>query len=106
MATPPPPRQPPTALSSFLLLFLVFSPEPVSATFIHPSFGPSKLIPKGTTSIGMNAEDNMRPCDLVAAGVHPSVLPGDPSLAITTNVDVGEKKLEVMQGEIHYCDDF
>ena len=36
------------------------------------------------------------PCDLVA---HPSALPGDPSLILVTNVDLGgkEKKTEFMK---------
>jgi len=29
---------------------------------------------------------------------HLSTLPGDPSIVITTNVDLGDKKLEVMKG--------
>lgn len=29
---------------------------------------------------------------------HPSTLPGDPSLNLVTNVDLGDKKLEVMKG--------
>jgi hypothetical protein len=32
---------------------------------------------------------------------HPfSVLPGDPSMVLVTNVDLGDKKLEVMKGKI------
>jgi len=34
------------------------------------------------------------PCELSA---DPSTLPGDPSLILTTNVDLGDKKLEVMK---------
>jgi len=29
---------------------------------------------------------------------HPSILPGDPSLTLTTNLDLGDKKLEIMKG--------
>eukprot|EP00591_Stephanopyxis_turris_P013076 CAMPEP_0195530470 /NCGR_PEP_ID=MMETSP0794_2-20130614/33358_1 /TAXON_ID=515487 /ORGANISM="Stephanopyxis turris, Strain CCMP 815" /LENGTH=127 /DNA_ID=CAMNT_0040661987 /DNA_START=184 /DNA_END=564 /DNA_ORIENTATION=- len=29
---------------------------------------------------------------------HPSVLPGDPSMVLTTNLDLGDKKLDVMKG--------
>ena len=33
---------------------------------------------------------------------HPfSTLPGDPSLILTTNVDLGDKKLEIMKGMEH-----
>ena len=39
------------------------------------------------------------PC---AASPHPfAMLPGDPSLIIVTNIDLGDKKLEIMKGE---CD--
>jgi hypothetical protein len=32
---------------------------------------------------------------------HPfCLLPGDPSLILTTNVDLGDKKMEIMKGEI------
>ena len=34
------------------------------------------------------------PCELNS---HPSALPGDPSLILVTNVDLGDKKLEVMK---------
>ena len=29
---------------------------------------------------------------------HPSTLPGDPSLNLVTNVDLGDKKLDIMKG--------
>jgi hypothetical protein len=35
---------------------------------------------------------------------HPfCLLPGDPSLMLTTNVNLGAKKLEVMKGEHKFC---
>lgn len=37
---------------------------------------------------------------------HPfCLLPGDPSLMLTTNVDLGAKKLEVMKGKQEFSDD-
>lgn len=30
-------------------------------------------------------------------------LPGDPSLILTTNVDLGDKKLEIMKGKVTYA---
>lgn len=39
--------------------------------------------------------NNETPC-----APHPfAMLPGDPSLILTTNVDLGEKKLEIMKGK-------
>ena len=35
-------------------------------------------------------------CDMSG---HPSTLPGDPSLNLVTNVDLGDKKLEIMKGK-------
>lgn len=44
-----------------------------------------------------NQKVNEIPC---AASPHPfSMLPGDPSLVLTTNVDLGDKKLEIMKGK-------
>lgn len=37
------------------------------------------------------------PCDTSG---HPSTLPGDPSLNLVTNVDLGYKKLEIMKGKV------
>jgi hypothetical protein len=46
---------------------------------------------EGTTNEG---------ADIACAGAHPfSALPGDPSLHIVTNVDLGDKKLDIMKGK-------
>jgi hypothetical protein len=46
---------------------------------------------EGTTNEG---------ADVACAGAHPfSALPGDPSLHIVTNVDLGDKKLDIMKGK-------
>ena len=31
--------------------------------------------------------------------IHPSQLPGDPSLNLVTNVDLGDQKMDIMKGE-------
>jgi hypothetical protein len=49
-------------------------------------------------SVEMSADgtiNNDEPC----MGAHPfNALPGDPSLHLVTNVDLGDKKLEIMKG--------
>ena len=42
------------------------------------------------------AKMTSKPCDMSG---HPSTLPGDPSLNLVTNVDLGDKKLEIMKGQ-------
>ena len=50
-----------------------------------------------TQNIRMSKDINETPCN---GGQHPfAMLPGDPSLILTTNVDLGEKKLEIMKGK-------
>ena len=45
----------------------------------------------------MSKDVNETPCN---GGQHPfAMLPGDPSLILTTNVDLGDKKLEIMKGK-------
>ena len=43
------------------------------------------------TTTGGTDESAVNPC------VHPSELPGDPSLVLVTNLDLGDKKLDVMK---------
>jgi hypothetical protein len=44
-----------------------------------------------------NDETSQPPCQV---SPHPfTMLPGDPSLILTTNVDLGDKKLEIMKGK-------
>lgn len=38
-----------------------------------------------------------KPCQQWPPTGHPSTLPGDPSLILTTNVDLGDKKMEIMK---------
>ena len=51
-----------------------------------------------TSGAIMNDDDKSQtPCH---ASPHPfTMLPGDPSLILTTNVDLGDKKLEIMKGK-------
>lgn len=42
---------------------------------------------------------NSQGCDMSG---HPSTLPGDPSLNLVTNVDLGDKKLEIMKGWLFF----
>ena len=58
--------------------------------------------PRGSPSSLMNSADGSAvPCGFTQAelGANPSTLPGDPSLVLTTNVDLGDQKLEIMKGE-------
>ena len=54
----------------------------------------------GGVSVEMSADGTMKeepPC----MGLHPfNTLPGDPSLHLVTNVDLGDKKMEIMKGKI------
>jgi hypothetical protein len=61
--------------------------------FVSPSSG-NKI----QLSVAMSADGNIyeAPC----TGAHPfSSLPGDPSLHIVTNVNLGDKKLDIMKGK-------
>ena len=52
-----------------------------------------RVIRRMTDSTGDN---NNIPMDLSA---NPCILPGDPSLNLVTNLDLGDKKLDIMKGE-------
>ena len=58
--------------------------DPILA-FVNPPA--IKSLDKTTKMATLQPGDNI--CDL----------PGDPSLILTTNVDLGDKKLEIMKGE-------
>lgn len=49
---------------------------------------------KVASSINMSSD---KPCQQWPPTGHPSTLPGDPSLILTTNVDLGDKKMEIMK---------
>ena len=61
-----------------------------------------------TTSAFLNPLRNSKNSSIqkMAATLEPGTnicdLPGDPSLVLTTNVDLGDKKMEVMKGERFY----
>lgn len=75
-----------------IIVFLIFSAIVVAEAFIQVDQG---LNPHKAHMSAL--ESNETPCD--GKGAHPfSMLPGDPSLILTTNVDLGDKKLEIMKG--------
>ena len=54
---------------------------------------------KTQRSVAMSADGNKyeAPC----VGEHPfNKLPGDPSLILTTNADLGDKKMDIMKGRV------
>jgi hypothetical protein len=62
-----------------------------------PAFISSSKTLRTTSSIMMSANNNN---EGAAPAQHPFCnLPGDPSLYLVTNVDLGDKKLEIMKGE-------
>ena len=79
---------------AILLVSLQIIPLTQSFTLLPSS---SRKMTSKSTSMKSSNEDNI-PCSSIHANVHPSMLPGDPSLSLTTNLDLGEKKLEIMKG--------
>ena len=61
----------------------------------------SKLLlkPIAMSSNNQNEQDINKPCQDIDMNTHPSLLPGDPSLILTTNLDLGNKKTEVLKGK-------
>jgi hypothetical protein len=50
-------------------------------------------------------DDNDHACPTPCGGfndfeAHPSTLPGDPSLILTTNLDLKDKKIDIMKGQL------
>jgi hypothetical protein len=81
-----------TEIFAFLLSLQVTSS---ALAFVASSTGNKNkrvaLSMEGTTNEGAGT---------ACAGAHPfSALPGDPSLHIVTNVDLGDKKLDIMKGK-------
>jgi hypothetical protein len=64
----------------------------------NPAFVSTANRVSKTSVAAMNDENNNdTPC---TASPHPfTMLPGDPSLILTTNVNLGDKKLEIMKGK-------
>ncbi len=78
---------------------VVFSLVSLQFTSLTTGFTSKKLLGTDLT-LGMNSKDipNNRGAESMAKPcVHPSELPGDPSLVLVTNLDLGDKKLEVMK---------
>lgn len=75
-------------LLALLLVYLLR----ISSTNAFASYSSTKL---WSASSKMSSTND----DTSAAALHPFCqLPGDPSLILTTNVDLGDKKLEIMKG--------
>lgn len=80
-----------------LLTLLAFLLTQSLTVATNPAF--VLLYPKKTSVVHKSTmnDKNEMPC---ASSPHPfTMLPGDPSLILTTNVDLGDKKLEIMKGE-------
>ena len=76
--------------NSHLVLFLIYLVSIRNAF----SFTISANSVEGKTSSTSLSMSHFTPCELNA---HPSSLPGDPSLNLVTNVDLGDKKLDFMK---------
>jgi hypothetical protein len=77
-----------TVLSVLLLQSFVFA--------ANPAFIPAGKQSFQLESLSAMNENSETPC---AGSPHPfTMLPGDPSLILHTNVDLGDKKLEIMKG--------
>jgi len=79
---------------------LVVSAKPPAFISSVNSKQQQSLLGLNSMSEEMNPNnDSELPCSSSAAGLHPfAMLPGDPSLILHTNVDLGDKKLEIMKG--------
>eukprot|EP01083_Nonionella_stella_P069713 186036_1 len=77
---------------SILLLIGLLSFASLSFSF---SIQPIQIASSSALTLtNLNMSSGFSPCELNS---HPSALPGDPSLILVTNVDLGDKKLEVMK---------
>lgn len=73
----------------FFFLFL----HSTTVAFVPPSN-------KTERSVVMSADGNIQQSETPCMGQHPfNSLPGDPSLNLVTNVDLGDKKMEIMKGK-------
>ncbi len=78
---------------------VAFSLVSLQFTYLATGFTSKKLLGTDLTvhmnnkdiSADEGGESPAKPC------VHPSELPGDPSLILVTNLDLGDKKLDVMK---------
>ena len=87
-----------SAATCTLLLIIAVIVAPLGLVHGDPAFISSTRSTK-VTGVKMSADANTNnPCQQQwpPAG-HPSTLPGDPSLILTTNVDLGGKKMDIMK---------
>jgi hypothetical protein len=75
-------------LSSLLVLLILGSSFTLQLT--------ASFLLNSNSAFKTSRKMNSQGCDMSG---HPSTLPGDPSLNLVTNVDLGDKKLEVMKGK-------
>uniref|UniRef100_A0A7S1B997 PH domain-containing protein n=1 Tax=Corethron hystrix TaxID=216773 RepID=A0A7S1B997_9STRA len=61
------------------------------------AFGPLAFIHKPLSETSCNMDTSRS--ESIPTNVCPSTLAGDPSLIMTTNIDLGERKIEIMKGE-------
>ena len=83
-------------MKSFVVLVLQIS-------FILAGFGPAFCFVnpvdfKSSTSTGTELLASTTNMASLQPGTNICDLPGDPSLILTTNVDLGDKKMEIMKG--------
>jgi hypothetical protein len=72
------------------------------AALAHSFSSPSSSNRTDRVSLKMSADETINSNDdAPCTGEHPfNKLPGDPSLHLVTNVDLGDKKMEIMKGKI------
>jgi len=84
----------------FLALLLLAFASAIGGTSAF-AFLSSTSSSSSSTSMKSDRNDAATPpCAGIDLTAHPSMLPGDPSLVLITNMDLGDKKMEVMKGKI------
>mmetsp|Transcript_27632 Transcript_27632/g.55820 ORF Transcript_27632/g.55820 Transcript_27632/m.55820 type:complete len:107 (+) Transcript_27632:112-432(+) len=88
----------PSIVLKILLAVLFAAIQPAYSAFVPSRISASSSIARTI----MSAEKPSCPNQggIIDLTAHPSTLPGDPSLILTTNVDLGDKKMDIMKGEI------
>lgn len=86
-------------LAVLVALLVVVLTSSLANAFTDPHVSSAAFPLKTSTSSLTMSSDHTTPSD-AATPHHPFCdLPGDPSLILTTNVDLGAKKLEIMKGK-------
>ncbi len=79
----------------FFVLTLTFTFQIQKIISFSLISSPQRLSRKVSATKTKMSSSTTPSCDMSG---HPSTLPGDPSLNLVTNVDLGDKKLEIMKG--------